>query len=144
MYIGKLKPKQIKEMIKTMLLLEAKSEPYYTKNLSSILNSSLAEYEVKHNNGNDYVIAKINNGDIFVFDDCSYIKFKTPNFAPVSLQKNTNVYLNFMRDNFEDYYSYETEYNMNIENVVNFINFCDDLVYTTKKNTKNEEAELVM
>ena len=144
MYIGKLKPIQIQEMIKTMLLLEARKDPYYNSNLSSILNSSLCKYEVKHNNGNDYVIAKIDNGDIFVFDDCSYIKFKTPNFAPESLQKNTNVFLNYMRDNFNDYYNYEVQYNLNVENVVNFINFCDDLIVKNKKVEKSCEDELTL
>jgi len=128
MYIKQMTTTQIKEMLKTMLLLEAKSEKYYNNNLKSIMDETIFDFTIKNGYGSDYIVAKIKNGDMFVFDDCSYIKFEMPNMEPISYQKNTNTYLNYMRNQFPDYYSFEKEYNQEANNIVNIVNFCDDLL----------------
>ena len=134
MYIGKLKQQQITELLKTMLLQEAKSVDYYQNNLSAILDGSLFDYRVVNNRNAEYVVSKINNGDLFVFDDCNYIKFEMPNLQPVSYQKNTNVYNNFMRSKFKDFTNFEIQYNNQGENIVNIINFCDEILHEYKQD----------
>ncbi len=140
MYLSKLTTDQIKEMIKTMLLTEARNVPYYNKNIPSILNDGLADYKFVNNEGNEYVVAEIKNGDLFVFDDCNYIKFAHPNMVPVSKTLNTNVYLNYMRCLFDDYHEFEIVYNQNVENIVNIVNFCDDILNSRKSNSKKENG----
>lgn len=144
MYIGKLTPCQIREMLKKMFLVEARVEGYYNANLPYILNNTIAKFKVIKTSNSEYIVSKVNNGDIFVFDDCNYIKFKMPNLAPVSFQKNNVVYLNYMRDNFKGYTDYEAEYNQDTQYMVDFINFCDDLIYQYKLNNKiHTETEMV-
>ncbi len=134
MYIGKMTPKQITDMLKTMFLAEARFEKFYNANLSSILDLSLFRYKVEKSNGNEYLVAEVKNGDVFVFDDCSYIKFVEPQMTPLSSAKNAIVYTNFMRNTFDDYYNFEIEYNQNLDNVVNIVNFCDDMIHKRKSN----------
>ena len=134
MYIGKLKQQQINELLKTMMLQEAKSVEYYQNNLSAILDGSLFSFRVVDYKNADYVVCKINNGDLFVFDDCNYIKFEMPTLQPISYQKNTNVYNNFMRSRFKGFCDFETKYNNEGENIVNIVNFCDDLLKEYKQN----------
>lgn len=134
MYIGKLKLQQIDELLKTMMLQEAKSVEYYQNNLSAILDGSLFKFKVVKSKNNEYVVSKIKNGDLFVFDDCNYIKFEMPSLHPVSLQKNTNVYNNFMRNKFSDFSDFEIKYNNQGENIVNIVNFCEDLLKEYKQD----------
>lgn len=134
MYIGKLKRQQIDELLKTMMLQEAKSVEYYQNNLSAILDGSLFKFKVVKSKNTEYVVSKIKNGDLFVFDDCNYIKFEMPSLHPVSLQKNTNVYNNFMRNKFSDFSEFEIKYNNEGENIVNIVNFCDELLEEYKQD----------
>jgi len=133
MYINKLKKNQIIEMLKTMMLQEAKSVGYYQNNLSAIMDGSFFEFEVVKCKNSEYVVTKIQNGDLFVFDDCNYIKFEMPNFQPISLQKNTNIYNDFMRSKFSDFCEFEAKYNGDGENIVNIVNFCDEVVQMHKQ-----------
>ena len=141
MYIKKLTRNQILDLLKTMLLYEARTNSYYNSNIKSILDNSLIDYSIKSGYGNDYLVAKVKNGDLFVFDDCNYIKFEVPNMKPISLQKNTNVYLNYMRETFSDYNDFERVYNQEAENIVNIVNFCDDLINskTMQKTSSNRD-----
>lgn len=141
MYISKLKRTQIIEMLKTMMLQEAKSVEYYQNNLSAILDGSLFEYRIVKNKNSEYVVTKIRNGDLFVFDDCNYIKFEMPTLHPISLQKNTNVYNTFMRSKFSDFYEFEAQYNSEGENIVNIVNFCDELLQKYKQKLQNVASE---
>ena len=140
MYIEKMTDEQIKKMIKVMLLEEARTESYYFENIKAITDESIFDYKIMEYKKNSYIVAKINNGDIFIFDDCNYFRLKKqdvqPCMLPISLQKNTNVYLNFMRVTFEDYYLYEDSYNKDIDNIVNIVNFCDVVTYKPKHSNR--------
>ncbi len=141
MYIRKLKKAQIVEMLKTMMLQEAKTVGYYQNNLSAILDGSLFEFKVVKNRNSEYVVTEIQNGDLFVFDDCNYIKFEMPTLQPISMQKNTNVYNSFMRSKFSDFCEFEVVYNNNGENIVNIVNFCDEILQKHKQKLRNIACE---
>lgn len=140
MYIGKLTATQIKDLLKTMFLAEARFERFYNSNLPSILDTSIFDYKIEKSNGNEYLVVEVKNGDIFVFDDCNYIKFVEPKMTPLSTAKNAIVYVNYMRSIFKDYYDFEIEYNKNLDNIVNIVNFCDDLIIKRKnKGAKSKD-----
>lgn len=128
-----MKNHQIDEMLKVMMLQEAEYVTYYRKNRSKILDGSLFKYKVVKEKGNEYIVSIIENGDIFVFDDCNYIKFEMPNLQPISFQKNTVVYNNFMSNKFAGYWAFEQKYNTESENIVNIVNFCEQLLDKYKK-----------
>lgn len=138
MYLKKLSSKQINEMLKKMLMEEAKMMHFYSQNLSKILDGTIYDYKLKSKYNKDYLVVNISNGDIFVFDDCSYIKFEKPDMSPVSYEKNTNDYLNYMRNNFNDYEKYEIDYINDAQNVVDIVNFCEDMLAT--KNAVKEKS----
>lgn len=139
MYIGKMNDTQIKEMLRTMMVQEARKVSYYQNNLPQIMDNSIFKYMVVKSRYGEYVVSMVENGDLFVFDDCNYVKFETPNYFPSSLQKNTNIYNNFMRSRFTDYYKYEEGYENNTENIVNFVKFCDDVLKKYKKDCEKTQ-----
>ncbi len=134
MYISKLNKQQIIEMLKKMMLQEARLTNYYQSNLAQISDGTLFDYQVIKNKQDEYIVCKIPNGDLFIFDDCNYIKFEMPSLHPIALQRNTNVYNNFMRTSFADFHKFEKEYNENTENIVNFVNFCDEQLQKYKQH----------
>ena len=136
MYLKKMDSKQIDDMLKKMLLLEAKMEHFYSQNLNKILDGTIYNYQLKSQHNKDYLVVDIENGDVFVFDDCNYIKFENPKMAPVSYQKNTNDYNSIMRKHFSDFADYERDYNCDPQNIVDIINFCEDILAT--KNMAKE------
>lgn len=127
-------------MLKTMMLQEAKTVGYYQNNLSAILDGSLFEFKVIKNRNSEYIVSEIKNGDLFVFDDCNYIKFEMPTLQPVSLQKNTNIYNGFMRSRFNDFADFEVVYNCDSENIVNIVNFCDAYLQQYKRELHKKNA----
>ncbi len=128
MYIDKMKTQQIDEMLKEMMLQEAETTSFYKKNLPKIMDGTLFKYKVVKDNNNTYIVSIVENGDVFIFDDCNYIKFEMPSLQPISFQKNTAVYNNYMRDKFKGYYDFEKKYNTEAENIVNIVNFCEETI----------------